>query len=479
MLEDVTALPHDFKKFLEVEYYRFTKESLALDFEYDADLACDAYRICESTIYYSSQRSSMYALYHYISNAFSINFSGFTPTLSKGRELEYGKVYQPLFERRGNVLEVIDDVDYLKELIAWMGYNGCSDLFFTFFLWDSVKESIAEDIRIRGIEVTLGGHSLKYLLNKDELDVEAFSFDNNKELIQTIKNTVEEYDFIKRVSLWPEDVGIVDGNGDAFFEDYIGFTNALQDALDGVEAEHIVYNAGLSWDMLMPPTIPNFKAYTNALFAYWGRNYSEAIDSGEANQTQANEALKWWIDHQKTSGKRLTIFEYYSDFFMMSEFYGPMAHRIVHDIAWFKENGVDSIVNLQVPLIKGRHFESVSPLYDYKHLHNYNNYVYVRSLWGDSLEAIRAIWFSQFGEDAQKVMELVDRLETLLPQFTKFNVPSFPLRYVDMNTDVMDNVLSEIIECIDHTLSQDESSKPWHEEFKVLRHIATLYKNHA
>lgn len=475
MKDSLNFLPSFMIDFMKEEYKKFTNQDFDLELIQSEDLHEDAYSISGKTLNYSTSSSALSALYHYVSAHYNVNFSSFKPSYTKGRRLIENQVYKPLLGRRGNVLEVINDISYLKELIAWMAYNGANELFFTFFLWDEVKDAIYEDLRIRDIKITLGGHSLKYLMNKESIDPQSFSFLNNKTLISEICKVVDKHPLIKRVSLWPEDVGIVDGNGDAFFGDYIEFTNGLQERLPNVEVEHIIYNAGLSWEMLEPPMIDNFVSNTNALYAYWGRDYSKSILNGDLNQERANDALKWWIEHQKASGNKLTIFEYYSDFFMLSEFYGPMSQIIVSDVKAYIDLGVDSIVNLQVPIIKGRYFESLKESYDYKHIHNYNNFVFIRSLWGESLDEINHSWFSQFEEDSLVLNELSNRLEKLLPQFSKYNFEFFPLRYVDMKDRQMDEVLRDVIEIIDVAIEHKTTDIEWEKDYIKLQEICKYY----
>lgn len=475
MKDSLNLLPSLMIDFMKEEYRKFTQNDFDLELNKREDLQEDAYKICGKSIDYSTPSSALNALYHYISAHFNVNFSSFKPSYTKGRELIDNKVYKPLLSRRGNVLEVINDISYIKELIAWMAYNGANEIFFTFFLWDEVKDFIYDDLKKRDIKVTLGGHSLKYLMNKESIDPQSFSFLNNKMLISEICKIVEEHPLIQRVSLWPEDVGISDGNGDDFFRDYIEFTNTLQEHLLEVEVEHIIYNAGLSWEMLEPPKLDKFVSKTNALYAYWGRDYSKSILNGDHNQNRANNALKWWLHHQKASGNKLTVFEYYSDFFMLSEFYGPMSQIISEDVKAYLDLGVDSIVNLQVPIIKGRYFESIKDTYDYKHIHNYNNYVYIRSLWGENLDEINNLWYSQFKEDTSVLKELSNQLEKLLPQFSKYNFEYFPLRYVDMNDRHMDDILSEVIKVIDHALSLKSTDMTWDKDYKVLKEICKYY----
>lgn len=461
-------------EFLKSEFETLTTMDFNIIFKFDESIPTDGYSVFQETISYSNNRGAIYGFYHYVSATYNLNFSKIGQITSGGRHLVENKVYAPDFKRRGNVLEVIDDIDYLKSLIKWMGYNGCNEIFFTFFLWDKVKDSLIEDLIIRDISVTLGGHSLKYLMGVEDMDPSSFSFLDNLKLIEVIKKSVAPYPMIKRLSLWPEDVGISEGDGNSFFNDYLTFTNALQEALPNILVEHIVYNAGLSWDMLLPPQISDLKANTNVLYAYWGRNYSLPIEASGPHQDKANDALVWWNQHQHKYGKELTVFEYYSDVFMMTEFYSPLANRIYEDIKWYKNQGVDAIVNLQVPLINGLCYDKVSKFYDYKYIHSYNNYVYIRALWGESIETIQKEWFSQFGDDANEVHTLVTQLEPLLSQFTKFNVPAFPKRYVDFNTKEMNEIIVSVLDLLNKTLDT-KYQKVWHKDFENLRTVCLLY----
>lgn len=465
-------------KFICKEYQDITGKPFDFEVVQDALMKPGSFKIETDRIVASDLNGLMYAMYRIAGVEASMCWASLIPYKGKPLEYDFNCTYEPLLTRRGNVLEVIDDIDYILKLISWMARNGMDSLFFTFKLWDKVKHAISDALLDRGIEVTLGGHSLKYLLNQESIDVGSFSFQNNKDMIKTIVNKVREHESIKRLSLWPEDVGIVEGQGDQFFEDYLTFTNALQQALPEIEVEHIAYNAGLNWEMLEPPQIKDLSATTNTLFAYWGRDYSKDIDPGTNEQQRANNAMTWWVNHQHKSNRKLCVFEYYSDFYMMSELYGPMSKRILSDISWYISKGVDSIINLTVPLIKGRAYELICNEYDYLDIHMYNNYVYTMGLWGYDRVKIDDLWFSQYGNDKGIIQDAMSRLEELLPPFTKYNVDVFPNRYVDIHTNEQKQRLETVQKICGNCLKMMENrDSSWGKWIATLLKISEFYIN--
>ena len=90
--------------------------------------------------------------------------------------------------------------------------------------------------------------------------------------------------------MWPEDIGIDEKNAADFYRTYIRFTEKLKEALDKeglhVEVEYIVYNAGLSWNMLERENQTEASDQVDALYAYWGRDYSSSIDSSEPSKIE-------------------------------------------------------------------------------------------------------------------------------------------------------------------------------------------------
>src|SRR5690606_22496752 len=93
----------------------------------------------------------------------SAESSRITQSVKSGHE---AKLYEPWFERRGFVFETINEPVYISNMIDWMTKNRINEIFFTFTLWDLLKDVVAPEIVKRGISVTLGGHSMKFFLNK-------------------------------------------------------------------------------------------------------------------------------------------------------------------------------------------------------------------------------------------------------------------------------------------------------------------------
>ncbi|MBO1912986.1 hypothetical protein J4G37_50295, partial [Microvirga sp. 3-52] len=140
-------------------------------------------------------------------------------------------------------------------LIDWGVKNGQNEYFFTFFLWDSIKTYVAPELQKRDVRVTLGGHSLSYLLKEiqkedssenlqEEEKLKFFAEDTilQEKVIQKIVDICLESNIITRISLWPEDVGIDEKNAEGFLQTYIRFTEKLKVALNEkvphVEAEY-------------------------------------------------------------------------------------------------------------------------------------------------------------------------------------------------------------------------------------------------
>ena len=59
---------------------------------------------------------------------------------------------------------------YINSLIDWGVKNGQNEYFFTFFLWDDIKSYVTPALQKRDVQVTLGGHSLSYLLKEIQKD---------------------------------------------------------------------------------------------------------------------------------------------------------------------------------------------------------------------------------------------------------------------------------------------------------------------
>lgn len=369
-------------------------------------------------------------------------------------------IHEPMFVRRGNILETINDPGYIKSLIDWGVKNGQNEFFFTFFLWDEIKSYITPELKKRDVQVTLGGHSLKYLLSTIRKGKDNNLLDNHEnlqffgenitlqdEVINKIKAICKDNELITRISLWPEDVGIEEKNADGFLTNYIRFTERLNSSLKAanlaVEVEYIVYNAGLSWDMLERKQT-EVSAEVDVLYAYWGRDYSNSLDSSDPNQVKAKRTLEDWNTQAYSKGRSLTVLEYYSDHFMLSELFPPLLTRIASDLRDYKQLQVQGVLNLIVPMHRKQTNQVVSANYPWKWIHHLNNYIYSRIAWGEEIEIVLEEYFSVFQEEKDIFRQMLLDLEKLISPVTRWNVPLFPARVVDPEKVTQSNISNQI-----------------------------------
>lgn len=395
-------------------------------------------------------RSILYGVYMYCRKHFGYQWTH----LDREEILEHKQgenldlfIHEPMFVRRGNIFETINEPGYINSLIDWGVKNGQNEFFFTFFLWDEIKSYITSGLKKRGVQVTLGGHSLRYLLALIQKENKKNSLENYEnlqffgenialqdELIDKIITICQENEVITRISLWPEDVGIKEKNADGFLINYIRFTEKLKSSLSAsnlaVEVEYIVYNAGLSWDMLERKQT-EISTEVDVLYAYWGRDYSKPIYSNEPSQERALRTLKDWNTQTSRNGRCLTVLEYYSDHFMLSELFPPLLTRIASDLHDYSQLHIQGVLNLIVPLHRKQINHEVSANYPWKWIHHLNNYIYSRLAWGEKYEEVLEEYFSVFKEEKDIFKKMLLDLEKLISPYSKWNVPLFPARVVD------------------------------------------------
>ncbi|SDJ25886.1 hypothetical protein [Salimicrobium halophilum] len=324
----------------------------------------------------------------------------------------------PVFKRRGNVIETIDDRSFLHSMIDWGAKNRLNEFFFTFFLWDEVKEDILPALEKRGFSVTLGGHSLKFLMEKAGMDPEAAMdfFRKTEEewdpVVDVIRGYCADIPVVTRISLWPEDAPAQKGD---FLSAYLQFTEYLKRKLPDIEVEHIAYNAGLAWHMLERESETKQPESIDTLFAFWGRDYSR-------NFQEEKRAWKSFKDWRGVANK-LTVFEYYSDHFLLSELFPPLPRRIHKDFKAYRRLGADGVLNLVVP----RHHPKMGDVpvesYDWKWVQLLNNYVAASEMWGKAVDMEEC-----FAGDTSGVWHM---LEKAISPLSGWNIPLFPERAVD------------------------------------------------
>lgn len=424
-------------------------EGLSIRIKQSLNLKSDGYAIVKQGtniwIIGEEPRSVLYGVYKYCEMYLGYSWTNLDEEHLDDEQLQQQEefiTFDPLFQRRGNIIETIDDPMFINSLIDWGVKNGHNEYFFTFFLWEKVKAYVAPTLQKRGVKVTLGGHSLQFLLNEIEIESgrqENLSFFTKDQAIQElvidkIVDICKENEVISRISLWPEDVGLEEKNGLDFISSYILFTENLNKSLrssgQSVEVEHIVYNAGLSWNMLERGNDTNVSSEVDILFAYWGRNYADSIKSQEINQQRASHALKDWNAQVIQNGRNLTVLEYYSDHFMLSELFPPLARRIDEDLKDYQQQNVTGMLNLIVPPHLKEHSSEMDKRNPWKWVQHFNNYIYTKLTWGEELERALDLYFQSY-QDPKKFKRTFLLLEEIIAPHTQWNIPLFPARVVD------------------------------------------------
>ncbi|WP_042462008.1 hypothetical protein [Neobacillus dielmonensis] len=338
-------------------------------------------------------------------------------------------IHKGKMKRRGLVVENYDDPDFLVQLIDWAAKHYVNELFFTFMLWDKVKPIVEKEITKRGLSITLGGHSMHYLLKESSVSEKTqinFADDTWKDrMIHTISEYCAETSSIERISLWPADIGIEDDQ--PFLARYMAFTEQIQKQLPHIQVEHIAYNAGLSWKMLELTEEVESSSSVNTLFAYWGRNYQQSF----TNEARPMNALQKWRDAATMKQRELTVFEYYSDHFMLGDLFPPLFNRIHEDIELFYQLGIENLVNLIVPYVPKEHAKEWDVLYPWKEIQLMNGYYFARLSWGDQWEEVEKDFYSIFEEHQTEVKQALEKLEVVVSEVSKWNVPLFPNRIMD------------------------------------------------
>ncbi|WP_042146649.1 alpha-glucuronidase family glycosyl hydrolase [Paucisalibacillus sp. EB02] len=477
--------------------FQLEKQTLATDGFFITQANGDVYIVGES------ERAILYGVYHYAENQLGYRFVGLKETLQEPFTPEkiQMKVSNPILRRRGTILETIRDPQYVTQLIDWGAKNGLNEFFFTFFLWNEIGSYLYRELEKRNYNVTLGGHSLSFLLGEkvNELEEGAAFFSKESQhqeyVIQRILVICQENPIVRRISLWPEDVGITEKDYAIFMPNYISFVEELKERLSAnhldVEVEHIVYNAGLEWNMLERNPNMQPSSRVDVLYAFWGRNYGESLLNQEENQLRAYQALKDWKQQVEYKHTSLTVLEYYSDHFMLSELFPPLMQRIKKDMKVYQSLGVEGVLNLIVPVHRKQAESELDGRYPWKWVQMMNHYFYAGFSWGKDFNLLCDQFFQLFGEHANSYREFLQQLEVKLANHTSYNIPLFPARIIDPEKVTDLSVVSEIVSYLDHllafmaehsmrlnpsllTIQQDDNYSSFNEEENLLFYLHYL-----
>lgn len=245
----------------------------------------------------------------------------------------------------------------------------------------------------------------------------------------------------------------------------MAFTEKLQQALAAaglqVKVEHIVYNAGLSWEMLERKEQPVSSA--DVLYAYWGRNYAHSYES--ERDERAWESLMDW---RGSTDKQITVFEYYSDHFMLSELFPLLFKRIAADIEKYKEAGCDGIVNLVVPLHKIAKAQPHMEQYDYQQYQQLNNIVFARSLW-EGVETVPYLL-------SPPMQQLAEELEHIFAQNSQYNAVFFPSRVVEAKNPEAKREVLALLSKMEQLLQKEQIEAPLQQYVESLQRVVQTTK---
>lgn len=259
---------------------------------------------------------------------------------------------------------------------------------------------------------------------KEQFDFE--QMDWQQPMFEQIAEYCRSVPGLTRLSLWPEDMAA--SHASEFLQHYMNFTERLQTYLHQagipIEVEHIAYNAGLAWNMLEMEG--ESSKYIDTLYAYWGRDYRYSYEKSEhGTDHRAERALRQWSEQTTKHGRKLTVFEYYSDHFMLTNLFSVLTRRITEDIAYYEGLSLHGMLNLVVPY---RGEED----YPWKWASGLNSYIFAKSMWSVHYEQMMKDYYLYYPQHERKaVQDIIELLERKLPAVTSWNVPLFPARAVD------------------------------------------------
>ena len=250
------------------------------------------------------------------------------------------------------------------DALAKMGYN-------TFALsatyWEEHKEEMLPLMRCRGIEPAISGHDLPFFLPPEdyfEKHPEWFSLYKGKRIPHQLcfSSVPLREELAGRLTAYCRQEGIREltlmFNDNAFqcqcehcrqksfMATYLEFTQAIQLSLQkqglDVHLYHIAYNAALAWNML--EEIPT-QAQNHCMIACWGRDYRYALsESADAWSQRFHQAFERWGAHTRQQQKKMAVFEYYGDHWMMSSLLPPLPRVIRQDMQYMHRLGVHRVL---------------------------------------------------------------------------------------------------------------------------------------
>lgn len=380
------------------------------------------------------------------------------------------RTYKPDFAKRGLVLENSESLEYILKIIDWMAKNYYNSMFFTFHLWESHKEILRNEIKKRGLLLTLGGHNINLfipgdryyennpdwfaLYNGSRIDAQpCFSSEAGTDMIiGNILKYCDSEEVIDEICIWPNDNRFTCRCDSCvktgFISTYIKFLERLKAKVKSkglsLNVQHIAYNAQIEWEML--EEIPEEDGL-DTLIACWGRDYRhDMANPGNPFDIRFKKAVEGWADACNNKfGTRLSIFEYYGDYWMMTGLFPPLLNTIIRDVDFFRKLGVYEVKALIVPhylpdkIIHEEFLHKELPgdaaSYEYNSESAvlwFNLYALARKTWdlndtyGDIMESYCAVCF---GTQKDFARTLLESLEQNIAGLSAYNKKFFSLNF--------------------------------------------------
>lgn len=350
------------------------------------------------------------------------------------------------------------------DTLAKFGYN-------TFALsaayWAANKEEMLPLMRQRGIEPAISGHDLPFFLPVEkyfEAHPDWFSWHEGERiphqlcfssvgLREELTAVLADYcrrEAVREITLMFNDNAFQcrcdQCRQRAFMDTYLDFIQAIQHQLQqqGLEVRiyHIAYNAALAWNML--EEIPA-QAQNHCMIACWGRDYRHSLaQTPDPWSERFHDAFERWSRYTRQQDKKLAVFEYYGDHWMMSSLLPPLPAVIRQDMQYMHGLGVHRVDVLHYSFqgsldtileVVGR------PLSAERHEYNtegqitwLNLYLAGVRFWDIETEdgiLLHTFARKRFGSAAQAAAAAWQGAEQALAPLTKFAGDMFKLRITD------------------------------------------------
>lgn len=349
-----------------------------------SDSECDYYsvKVNEQSICISGSnaRSVLYGVYAFLETVAGIRFFSpeyeYVPSCSR---ISVPSDYSFRQAASFRVRQISTEWSFDAEFVDWAVKNRFNCICASMAFWQGEKgRDVLAAAKIRGMSIGLTGHLLFELLKADEHyethpewfpevggernptknSGDNFCYSNAeavKTLAENLKRFCDKFPLLSFVSLWQGDGGLVChckecqktpfmvlyGKAVAQVAEILGKTHPQ------ITVSQLAYNfltPELSLDMMQ---VPAETAHVPTMFAFWGQNLTEPLETNSDPSHQA--ALKHINDYCNRKSGACSIFSYHTDTYMNSNMCPIFGPAISADLKLFKRMGIDHVCLLWIP----------------------------------------------------------------------------------------------------------------------------------